>query len=192
MWEFDHKEGRAPKNWCFWTVVLEKTLESPLDCKIKPVNPKGNQPWIFIGTTDAEAETPILWPPDAKSELIGKDPGAGKDWGQDEKEATEDEMSGWHRRLNGHEFEQIPGDGEGQGSLVCCSRWGSKESDNWVTEQQQPLFYLLFFLIFIYLAVLGLSCSMWDLVPWPGIKPKPPALGAQSPSYWTSREVPLF
>ena len=109
-------------NWCFWTVVLEKTLESPLDCKdIKSVNPKGNQPWIFIERTDAEAGTPILWPPLAKSQFTGKDPDAGKDWGQEEKGTTEDEMVGWHHRLNGHEFEQVLGDGEGQGSLVCRS-----------------------------------------------------------------------
>ena len=108
MWELDHKEGWAPKNWCFWTVVLEKTLESPLDCKeIQTVNPKGNQSWIFIGRTDAEAEAPVIWPPDAKNWLIGKDPDAGKDWGQKEKGTTEDEMVGWHHSLNGHEFEQL-------------------------------------------------------------------------------------
>ena len=99
------KEGWAPKNWCFRTVVLQKTLESPLACKIKLVNPKGNQSWIFIGRTDAEAETPILWPPDAKNQLIWKDPDAGKDWRQEEKGTTENEMVGWHHRLNGHEFE---------------------------------------------------------------------------------------
>ena len=127
MWELDHKEGWAPKNWCFQTVVLKKILESPLGCKIKPVNPKWNQSWIFIGRTDAE--TPILWPPDAKSLLTGKDPDAGKDWGQEEKGMTEDEMVGWYHRLNGHEFEQALCDGEGQGSLACCSPWGYKESD---------------------------------------------------------------
>ena len=121
----ERKEGWAPKNWCFWTVVLEKTPESPLDSKeIKPVNPKGNQPWIFIGRTDAQAEAPIIWPPDAKSWLIGKDSDAGR-----EKGMTEDEMAGWHHWLNGYEFEQTPGDGEGQGSLVCCGPWGLKESD---------------------------------------------------------------
>ena len=105
MWELDHKEGWVPKNWCFWTVVLEKTLESPLDCKeIKPVNPKGNQPWVFIGRTDGEAEAPILWPPDAKNWLIWKDPDAGKDWRQEEKGMREDEMVVWHHWLNGHEF----------------------------------------------------------------------------------------
>ena len=128
MWELDHKESWAPKNWCFWTVVLEKALVSPLDIKDKPVNPKRNQPWIFIGRTDAEAEAPIMWPPDVKSWLIGKDSYVGKDWGQEEKQVTEDEMVGWHHLLNGHELEQIPGDSEEQGSLACCSPWGHKES----------------------------------------------------------------
>ena len=127
-WEFDYKASWVPKNWYFWIVVLEKTVRSPLDCKeIQPVHPKGNQPWIFIGTTDPEAETPILWPPDAKNWLTGKDSDAGKDWRQ--KGTTGDEMVGWHHRLNGHEFEQAPGVGDGQGSLVCCSPWGRKESD---------------------------------------------------------------
>ena len=130
MWELDHKESWAPKNWCFWTVVLEKTLESPLDCKeIQPVHPKGNKSWIFIGRNDAEAEAPILWPPDAKNWLIGKDPEAGRDWRQEDKEMTEDEMVGWHHWLNGHESEQAPEDGEGQGSLAGCSSWGHKELD---------------------------------------------------------------
>ena len=120
MWELNRKEDWVPENWCFWTVVLEKTLESPLDCKeIKPVNSKGNQSWILFGRTDAKTEAPIPWPPDAKRWLTGKDPDAGKDWGQ-EKGATEDKMVGWHHQLNGHEFEQAPGDREGQGSLECC------------------------------------------------------------------------
>ena len=123
----------ALKNWCFWTVVLEMALESLLDCKIKPVNPKGNQSWIFTGRTNAEAETLILWPPDAKNWLIGKDPNAGKDWRWEEKGTTENEMVGWHHRLYGHEFEWTPGVGDGQGSLACCSPWGRKESDT--TEQ---------------------------------------------------------
>ena len=132
MWELDHKESWAPKNWCFWTVVLEKILESPLDCKeIQPVHPKGDQAWIFIGRADAEA--PILWPPDLKNWLIGKDPDAGKDWRQGEKGTTEDEMVGWHHQLSGHEFEQAPGVGDGQGSLECCSPWGHKALD--VTER---------------------------------------------------------
>ena len=122
MWELKHKEGWALKNGWFWTVVLEKTLESPLDCKeIKSVNAKGDQSWIFIGMTDAEAEASILWPPDAKSQLKRKDPDAGKDWGKEEKGTTEDEMVGWHHWFNGHEFGQAPGDGEVQGSLECCS-----------------------------------------------------------------------
>ena len=113
MWELNHKEGWAPKNWCFWIVVLEKTLESRLDCKeIKLVNPKGNQPWIFIRRTDAEAEALILWPHDVKSWFTGKDPDAGKDWEKEEKGMTEAEMVGWHHRLNGHEFEQTQGDSE--------------------------------------------------------------------------------
>ena len=130
MWELNHKESWALKNGCFWTVVLKKTLESPLDCKeIQPVHPKGNQSWIFIGRTDDEAGAPILWPPDVKSWLIGKDPDAGKDWRREEKGTTEDEMVGWHHWLEGDEFEQVPGVGDGQGSLVYCSSWGHKESD---------------------------------------------------------------
>ena len=117
------------KNWCFWTVMLEKTLESPLACKeIQPIHPKGNESGIFIGRTNAETETPILWPPDAKNWLTGKDPDAGKDWRQ-EKEMTEDEMVGWHHWLNGHEFEQALGVGDEQGNLACCSLGGRKESD---------------------------------------------------------------
>ena len=130
MWELDYKESWAPKNWCFWTVVLEKTLERPLGCKeIQPVNPKGSQSWIFIGRTNAETETPILWPRDAKNWLIGKDPDAGKDWRREEKGTTENEMVGWHHQLDGHEFEQTSGVGDGQGSLPCCNPWGRKESD---------------------------------------------------------------
>ena len=133
--ELDHKEVWAPKNWSFCTVVLEKTLESPLDSKeIKPLNPKGNQSWIFTGRADAKAEALILWPPDSKSWLIRKDPDAGKDWGQEEKGTTEDEMVVWHHQLNGCEFEQTLGDGEGQGSLACCGSRGRKDL---VTEQDQ-------------------------------------------------------
>ena len=127
MWELDHKEGWALKNWHFRTVVL-KILESPLDNKeIQPVNPKRNQPWIFTGRSEAEA--PILWPPGLKSQLIGKDPVAGKDWGQEEKGTTEDEMVEWHHWLNRHEFEQTLGESEGQGSMMCCSPWGCKKLD---------------------------------------------------------------
>ena len=128
MWELHHKEGWAPKNWCFLTVVLEKTLESLLDSKeIKPVIPKGSQPWILIGRTAAEAEAGIFWPPDVKSQLIGKDPDAGKDWKQ--KRATEDKMVRWHHRFNGHKLGWIPGAGKGLGGLVCCSPWGHKVLD---------------------------------------------------------------
>ena len=122
MWELDSKESWAPKNRWYWTVVLEKTLESPLDCKeMQPVHPKGDQSWVFIGRTDVEAETPVLWPPDVKSWLIWKDPDAGKDWGQEEKGTTEYETVEWHHRLNGHGFGGTPGVGDGQGGLACCS-----------------------------------------------------------------------
>ena len=126
----DHKEGWTPKDWYFWAVVLEKTLESPLDCKeTKPVNPKGNQSWMFIGRTDAEAEASILWPPDAKSQFIRKDSDTGKDWRREEKGMTEDEMVGWHHRLHEHEFEQALGDSGRPRNLVWCSPWGHKQSD---------------------------------------------------------------
>ena len=132
--ELDCEESWAPKNWCSWTVELEKTLVSPLDWKeIQPVHSKGDQSWVFTGRTDAEAETPVLWPPHAKSWLIGKDPDPGRDWGPEEKGMTEDEMAGWHHRLNAHEFGWTPGVGDGQGGLVCCDSWGRKESDT--TEQ---------------------------------------------------------
>ena len=128
MWELDYKESWVPKNWCFWTVVLKKALENPLDFKeIKPVNPNGNQSWIFIGRTDAEIL--ILWPPDGKNKLIWKDHDAGKDWRQEEKGTTEDEMVGWHHRLNGDECEKTPGVDDGQGGLAFCSAWGCKELD---------------------------------------------------------------
>ena len=139
----DHKESWTLNNWCFWTVVLEKTLESPFDCKeIKPVHHKGNQSWIFIGRTDTEAVTPILWPPDVKNWLSGKDPDAGKDGRQEEKRMTEDEIIGWHHGLNGHEFEQAPGIGDGQGTVACSSPWRCKKSDtiewlNWAERELQ-------------------------------------------------------
>ena len=136
MWELDYKESWVPKNWCFWTVVLEKTLKSPLDSKeIQPVHPKGNQSWIFIGRTDAEAETPILWPPDAKSWLICKDPDAEKDWRQEEKGMTEDEMVGWHHRLNGHEFWVNSGSWWWTGRPGVLQSVGSQRvGHKWVTE----------------------------------------------------------
>ena len=134
MRELDCEEIWALKNWCFWTVVLEKTLESPLDCKeIQQVHPKGHQSWVFIGGTDAKAETPVLWPPHAKSWLIWKDSDAERDWGQEEKGTIEDEMAGWHHGLNGRESEWTPGVGDRQGGLVCCDSWGCKELD--MTEQ---------------------------------------------------------
>ena len=135
MWELNYKESWALKNWCFWTVVLEKTLswESVGLQGIQPVHPKRNQSWIFIGRTDAEAETPLLWPPEAKKWLTGKDPDAGKDWRWEKKGMAEDEMVGWHHQLDGYESEQAPGVGDGQGSLVCCGSWGHKELD--MTEQ---------------------------------------------------------
>ena len=130
IWELDYKENWALMNWCFWTVVLEKTLESLLDCKeIQPVHPKGNQSWVFIGRTDVEAETSILWPPDAKGWLIGKDPDAGKDWGQEEKGTMEDQMVRWHHFLYGHGFGWTPGVSDGQEGLVCFGSWGRKELD---------------------------------------------------------------
>ena len=153
MWELDYKESWVPKNWCFWTMVLEKTLESPLDCKeIQQVHPKGSQSWIFIGRTDAKAENPILWAPDAKNWFIRKDPDVGKDWRQKEKGLTENEMVQYHHQLNGHEFGQALGVGDGQGSLVFCSPWGRKESDmtewlNWLTDAFYfflSIFYTLF------------------------------------------------
>ena len=141
MWKLDYKESWVQKNWCFWTVVLEKTLESPLDCKeIQPVHPKGNQSWVFIRRTDAEAEAPILGPPDVKNWLIGKDPDAGKDWRQ-QKGTAEDEMVGWHHRLDGHEFEQALGVGDGQGAW-CAAVHGVAKSLAWLnnwTELNIPL-----------------------------------------------------
>ena len=136
MWELDHKEDWVPKNWCFGKMVLGKTLEGPLDCKeIQPVHPKGDQSWVLIGRTDVEAEMPILWPPDAKSWLIGKDPNAGKDRGQEEKGTTEDEMVGGHHQLNGHEFGWTLAVGDGERGLVCDVRFmGSQVRHNWATE----------------------------------------------------------
>ena len=138
LWELDRKEGRVPKNWCLQTVVLEKTLESPLDIKeIKSVSFKGNQPWILTGRTDAEV--PIFRSPDENSQLTGKDPAAGEDWGQKEKRASEDEVAGWYHWCNGHELGQTLGDGEGEGGLACCSPWRRKESDTtgWLNNNKQ-------------------------------------------------------
>ena len=148
MWELDYKESWVLKNWCFWTVVLEKTLESPLDWKeIQPVNPRENQSWMFFARTDAEVEAPILWPPDAKNWLIGKDPDAGKDWRQEEKGMTEDEMVGWHHWLDEHEFEQGLGVGDGERSMACCSPWSYKESH--MTEHLTWIYFTRFLFLVI-------------------------------------------
>jgi len=135
MWELDCEEGWAPKNWCFWTVVLEKTLESPVDCKeIQPVHSERDQPWDFFGRNDAKAETPVLWPLHAKGWLIGKDSDAGRDWGQEEKGMTEDELAGWRHWLDGHESEWTLGVGDGQGGLACCNSWGCRVGHDWVID----------------------------------------------------------
>ena len=149
MWELNYKESWVPKNWCFWTAVFEKTLESLLDCKeIQPDHSEGDQSWDFFGRNDAKAETPVLWPPHAKSWLIGKDSDAGRDWGQEKKGMTEDKMAGWHHGLDGRESEWTLEVGDGQGGLACCDSWGRghKESDtteqlNW-TDILSPLAFL--------------------------------------------------
>ena len=144
MWELDHKESWTLNNWCFWTVVLEKTLESPLECKeIQQVHSEGDQSWMFTGRTDAEAETPILWPLDAKNWLTGNDSDAGKDWRQEEMGMTEDEMVGWHQQLEGHEFEQAPGVHNGQGSLACCKH-GVAKSQTWLSNWTEPMWTNVF------------------------------------------------
>ena len=138
-WELDHEDSWVSKNRCFWMVVLEKTLEGPLDFKeMKPVNPKGNQSWIFIGRTDAEAEAPALWPPDVKSWLTGEEPDAGKDWRQEDKRKTEDEMVGWYHWLDGHEFEQTQGDSE-FGKLSVLQFIGSKRVRHDLASEQQHI-----------------------------------------------------
>ena len=147
--QLHHKERRVLKNWCFWTVVLNKTLESPLDCKeIQPVNGKGNQFWIFIGRTESEPEAPILWPTGVKNRIIRKDLVAGKDWRQEEKRTTENEMVGWHHWLDGHEFEQALGFGEGQGGMACYSPWGCKELKmterlNWIGHTPWQILFVI-------------------------------------------------
>ena len=141
-WELDSKESWVPKNWCFWTVVLENTLESPLDCKdFQLVHPKGDQSWVLIGRTDVEAETPVLWPLDVMSWLIGKDPDVGRDWGQEDKGATEYEMVGWHHQLNGPGFGWTLGVADGQGGLACCGSWDGKELDmtEWLKWTKLPI-----------------------------------------------------
>ena len=154
MWELDHKESWALKNWCFWTVMLAKPLESPLDCKkIQPVPPKGDQSWVFIARIDVEAETPKVCPPDEKNWLIWKDPDAGKDWRQEEKD--EDEIVGWYHWLNGHEFEHDLGIGAGQGSPACCSPWVTKSwawPSNWTDAIQTSYLYHIFSMIYLYIS----------------------------------------
>ena len=187
MWELDHKESWAPKSWCFWTVGLEKTLECPLDCKeIQPVHPKGNQSWIFIGRTDTEAEAPILWPPDSKNWLTGKDPDAGKEWRKEEKGMTEDEMAGLHHWLDRHEFEQAPRVGNGQGSLESCSPWGHKESDmtEWLNWPHHLSLSLSGLGPILYVPTVAWPSSFWNLLYCIGIascKLCPPALIAYAP-----------
>ena len=151
MWELDYKESWAPKNWCFWTVELEETLESPLDCKeSQPVHPKRDQSWIFIGRTDAEAETPILWPPDAKNWLTGKNPDAGEDWRQEQKGMTEHKLVGWHHQLDGHEFEQALGVGDGQGSLARATVHGIAKSWTWLSDWTELILnYVLKYVLII-------------------------------------------
>ena len=157
------KKAERWRIWCFWTVVLEKTLESPLDCKeIQPVHSKGNRSWLFFGRTDGKAETPVLWPPDVKSWLIGKDPDSGRDWGQEEKGMTEDEMAGWHHGLDGHESEWTPGVGDGQGGLACCDSWGSKELD--MTERLNWTEACLFSTFVICLDFFSIPFTCWNSV----------------------------
>ena len=172
------------------TVVLEKTLESPLDSKeIKPVNPKGNQPWILIERTDAEAEASLLWPPNAKIWLIGKNPDAGKDWGQGGKGGIEDEMVGWHHQLNGHESEETPGKSEGQGSLVCCSPWGRSVRHDWVTEQQQQCVKSSLVLMKTVFAMIGVVSWQNSVSLWPALfcTPRP-----NLPVTWGISWLPTF
>ena len=166
IWKLDHKESWVLKNWCFWIMLLNKTLESPLDCKdIQPVSPKGNQYWIFIGRTHAEAETPILWPLDAKNWLIWKDHDAGKDWSWEEKGTTEDEMVRWHHQLTGHEFEFTLAVGDGQGGLACCSPWVTKHQTrlsnrtelNYIAFSTYTIRIVLLFYLFYWL----LSTRWW-------------------------------
>ena len=172
MWELDYKESLAPKNWCFWTVVLEKTLESPLDSKeIQTVHSKGDQSWMFFGRNHAKAETPILWTPHAKSWLIGKDSDAGRDWGQEEKGTTGDEMAGWHHGLDGRESEWTPGDGDRQGGLACCDSWGRRESDttelNWLKHYLVVGIFLSSLWVLVYQALIYVSWKgVLDHIIW--------------------------
>ena len=182
LWELDYKKSWNPKNWCFWTADLEKTLESPLDCKeFQRVHPKGNHSWLFTGKTDTEAEAQIFWPPDAKNWLLGKDLDAGKDWRQEEKGTPEDEMVGWHHWFDGHEFEQAPGVGDGQESLEYCSPWGCRVGNDWVTE----LNWSIRFSIHIVMQLLSLSISWIFHLPklklWTPLKPTSHSLPTPDP-----------
>ena len=176
MWELDCEESWAPKNWCFWTVVLEKTLESPLDCKeMQPVHSEGDQPWDFFGRNDAKAETPVLWLPHVKSWLIEKDFDSGRDWGQEEKGTTEDEMAGWHHWLDGCESEWTPGVGGGQGGLACCDSWGRKESDtterlNWTELYIQLPYMYAFWACINHVTSLEFSSVKWRDKLWSGFQ----------------------
>ena len=157
MWELDCEESWVLKNCSFGTVVLEKTLESPFDCKeVQPVHTKGDQSWLFIGRSDAEAEIPILWPPHAKSWLIGKDFDAGRDWGQEEKRMTEYEMAGWHHWLDEHESGWTPGVGDEQGGLACCDSWGRRVRHDWATELKSSQIKFEEFFLFICFLSIGL------------------------------------
>ena len=164
MWELDYKESWVPKNWCFWTVVLEKTLESPLDCKeIQPVNPKGNQSWIFFGRTGAEAEASILWPPEPKNWLSGKDPDAGKDWRQEEKGMAEDEMVGWHHRLNGHESEQAlgVGDREAWRASVHGVAKSQTQLSNWTDKVDWYSWCIVCFVLLVIVSTQSFISDTW-------------------------------
>ena len=175
--------------------MLEKILESLLDCKeIQPVHPKGNQSWIFIGRTDGETEAPILWLSDVRTWLFGKDPDSGKDWRQEEKGMTGDDIVGWHHRLDGLEFEQAPGVGDGQGGLACCSPWGHKELDmtDWLNWTKLFIFILynnsvyLFIISFLFFWLPHVVCGI--SVPWPGTEPMALAVQVQRPNQWTTRK----
>ena len=190
MWELDHKEGWAPKNWCFWTVVLEKTFESPLVSKaIKPVNPKGNWPWIFIGRTDVEAEAPILWSPDTKNWLFRKDPDAGKNWRQEEKGMTEGEMVGWHHWVNGCEFEQAPGDGKGQGSLRAVVH-GVAKSQTRLSDRTTTTI-LRAYCLFVWVSeASGMERGVWKdadilgVIYWPGKTGREKCVANDAQVFW--------
>ena len=197
MWELDCEESWAPKNWCFWTLVLDKTLESPLDCKeTQPVHSEGDQSWVFFGRSDAKAETPVLWPPHAKSWLIGKDSDAGRDWGQEENGTTEDEMAGWHHWLDGREFEWTPGDGDGQGGLAFCDSWGHKESDtterlnwtelNWMNDMRNDVTNG-FMQILLIACILSRFSRVWLFeTPWTVTLQGPLSIGlSRRQEYWS-------